>query len=91
MTALMWAAFNGRTEQVRALLEKGADPALRDMDGMTAAHWSIQRHDTRVLQVSLTSTHLPLHHNDVLTPDTDQFRECSVCGQQRKDINASSS
>ena len=51
MTALMWAAFNGRTEQVRALLEKGADPALKDMDGMTAAHWSIQRHDMHVLQV----------------------------------------
>ncbi len=57
MTALMWAAFNGRTEQVRTLLEKGAEPSLGDMDGMTAAHWSIQRHDTRVLQVKATPTH----------------------------------
>lgn len=54
MTSLMWAAFHGRTEQVRTLLAKKADPALRDMDGMTAAHWSIQRHDTRVLQVKDT-------------------------------------
>lgn len=53
MTALMWAAFHGRTEQVRTLIEKGADPSMRDMDGMTAVHWSIQRHDTRVLQVKL--------------------------------------
>ena len=51
MTALMWAAFHGRTEQVRVLIENGADPSLKDMDGMTAVHWSIQRHDTRVLQV----------------------------------------
>lgn len=52
MTALMWAAFHGRTEQVRVLIGKGADPSMRDMDGMTAVHWSIRRHDTRVLQVS---------------------------------------
>lgn len=51
MTALMWAAFHGRTEQVRTLIAKGADPSTRDMDGMTAVHWSVQRHDTRVLQV----------------------------------------
>ena len=51
MTALMWAAFHGRTEQVRVLIAKGADPSAKDMDGMTAVHWSIQKNDTRVLQV----------------------------------------
>lgn len=53
MTALMWASFHGRTEQVRVLIEKGADPSARDMDGMSAVHWSVQRHDTRVLQVCI--------------------------------------
>lgn len=51
MTALMWAAFHGRTEQVRVLIAKGADPSAKDMDGMTAVHWSVQKNDTRVLQV----------------------------------------
>lgn len=52
MTALMWAAFHGRIEQLRVLIEKGADPAIGDMDGMTAVHWSVQKHDIRALQVN---------------------------------------
>lgn len=56
MTPLMWAAFHGRVEQIRVLLEKGADPSVQDMDGMTAVHWSVQRHDTRALQVLINST-----------------------------------
>lgn len=51
MTALMWAAFNGKSNHIKVLLEKGADPAISDVDGMTAVHWSVQRHDTRALQV----------------------------------------
>lgn len=55
MTALMWAAFHSRVEQLRVLLEKGADPSIQDMDGMAAVHWSVQRHDTRALQVLINS------------------------------------
>lgn len=51
MTALMWAAFHGKPNHIKMLLEKGADPAIKDVDGMTAVHWSVQRHDTRALQV----------------------------------------
>lgn len=51
MTPLMWAAFHGRTDHVRLLLEKGADPSIKDMDGMTAVHWSVQRHEVQALQV----------------------------------------
>lgn len=51
MTALMWAAFHGKPNHIKVLLEKGADPAISDVDGMTAVHWSVQRHDTRALQV----------------------------------------
>lgn len=68
MTPLMWAAFHGRSEHVRVLIEKGADPGIRDMDGMAAIHWSIQKHDTRVLQVHKLFTaevnifyHCPIH------------------------------
>lgn len=53
MTALMWAAFHGKPSHIKLLLEKGADPALGDVDGMTAVHWSVQRHDTRALQVRI--------------------------------------
>lgn len=55
MTALMWAAFHSRTEQLHLLLEKGADLSLQDMDGMTAVHWSVQRHNTRALQLLINS------------------------------------
>ena len=51
MTALMWAAFHGKPNHIKVLLEKRADPAISDVDGMTAVHWSVQRHDIRALQV----------------------------------------
>ena len=51
MTALMWAAFHGKAAHVQKLLEKRADPSIADMDGLTAVHWSVQRHNTKTLQV----------------------------------------
>ncbi len=51
MTPLMWAAYHSRPDHVRTLVERGADPTLQDIDGMYAIHWSIHKHDTRVLQV----------------------------------------
>ena len=95
MTALMWAAFHGRTEQVRVLIAKGADPSAKDMDGMTAVHWSIQKNDTRVLQVwpspllfSLGSSLITFVH--AFFSDAYQFRECSVCRQERQECDAPS-
>jgi len=35
-TALIWAAYFGRTDTARALLEKGADVNAQGKDGMTA-------------------------------------------------------
>jgi len=52
MTPLMWASYHCRPEHVRTLLERGADSSLQDIDGMSAVHWSIHRHDNRVLQAS---------------------------------------
>jgi ankyrin repeat protein len=37
--ALRLAAQNGRPASVRRLLERGADPNLRDKDGLTALDW----------------------------------------------------
>ncbi len=54
MTPLMWAAFHGHQQHVIRLVEIGADPQMRDIDGMTAVHWSVQRHDTRTLQVLIS-------------------------------------
>ncbi|MGH9904845.1 MAG: ankyrin repeat domain-containing protein [Pyrinomonadaceae bacterium] len=36
----MWAAAFGHDEAVKILLEKGADPRLKDEDGVTAAGWA---------------------------------------------------
>lgn len=51
MTPLMWAAYHRKPDVIKALLEKGADQFLTDLDGMCAVHWAVQRHDTRALQV----------------------------------------
>lgn len=42
-TALMRAAQHNKINTVRLLLDKGADPALRDMLDYTAFRWAVQR------------------------------------------------
>ena len=39
-TALLQAAYFGRTAVAKVLLEAGADPTLRDVDGKSAADWA---------------------------------------------------
>jgi ankyrin repeat protein len=36
----MWAAVYDHQEVARLLLANGADPALKDTDGLTAAAWA---------------------------------------------------
>lgn len=36
----MWAASYGQDEAVQILLNKGADPRIKDVDGVTAAGWA---------------------------------------------------
>ena len=36
----MWAASYGQDDAVNLLLSKGADPRLKDVDGVTAAGWA---------------------------------------------------
>lgn len=40
----MWAGVYGHEEAARALIEKGADPSLKDEDGITASAWAAQNH-----------------------------------------------
>ena len=63
MTPLMWAAFHGHQDHVIKLIERGAVPHLTDIDGMTAVHWSVQRHDTRTLQVLINTESAGYHDN----------------------------
>lgn len=63
MTPLMWAAFHGHQDHVIKLIERGAVPDITDIDGMTAAHWAIQRHDTRTLQILINTESASYHDN----------------------------
>lgn len=39
-TALMYAAMFGRTKVIKFLLDKGADPSLKDVNGLTALSYA---------------------------------------------------
>ena len=36
----MWAASYGYDEAIQIMLNKGADPRIKDVDGLTAAGWA---------------------------------------------------
>ena len=74
------------------------DPSLSDMDGMTAIHWSVQRHDTRALQVGQLP--VPLIHDTACIPASElhvlfvcvvasKLWELQVLWQQGQDSDAS--
>jgi len=50
-TPLMWAAAEGQTEIVSYLLKKGANPALKDVDGDTAESFATSKKHPEVVQV----------------------------------------
>ena len=50
-TALHMAAGSGFAECVRTLLAGGADPELRDKQGMTAREWAVQRKHAKCVEV----------------------------------------
>ena len=39
MTLLMWSCYNGNVTVAKYLLERGADPEEKDIEGKTAMHW----------------------------------------------------
>ncbi len=39
MTALMWAAYHNRPGHITKLIQAGADPQEKDVDGKTPMHW----------------------------------------------------
>jgi ankyrin repeat protein len=45
----MWAAAYGHDDIVRDLLNRGADPKIRDVDGVTAAGWAAKNGRTNIL------------------------------------------
>jgi ankyrin repeat protein len=48
-TALIEAATRGYLDVVRRLLEKGADPGIKDTDGMTALDWAVENEDDTMI------------------------------------------
>ena len=50
-TPLMVAAYSGKMETVRLLLEAGADRALKDDQGKTALHRAIERNNKEVVDL----------------------------------------
>ncbi len=53
-TALIWAAKQGHRDAVQVLLTQGANPALIDKSGKTAADWARENRHARTLAL--------LHH-----------------------------
>jgi len=47
----MWAAVYDREEVARVLLEKGADPGLKDEDGLTASAWAARNNRDEMVQL----------------------------------------
>ncbi|XP_029973497.1 ankyrin repeat domain-containing protein 66 [Salarias fasciatus] len=62
-TALHWAAAKGHTESVRILLEHGARPCLRTVNGWTPAHYAAESGHLVVLRL-LHSLHAPVDKED---------------------------
>jgi ankyrin repeat protein len=50
-TPLHCAAASGRTEVVRLLLERGADPHVRGKDGKTPSEWGSERGHHEIVQL----------------------------------------
>ena len=67
---LHWAAWHGDTGIVTALLEKGADPKVRDSKGKTPLDYAIEKNNTEVielLQKSSTQTIFTKRESDATT------------------------
>ena len=47
----MWAAIYDYEDVARLLLEKGADPNLKDEDGLTAAAWAAKNKRTAMVEL----------------------------------------
>jgi ankyrin repeat protein len=47
----MWAAVYGNDNVVTELLKQGADPSLKDEDGVTALQWAVKNNRTNVVRV----------------------------------------
>ena len=47
----MWAAAYGHDEVVRVLLTRGANPGLRDVDGVTAAGWAAKNGQANLVMI----------------------------------------
>lgn len=54
-TPLLEAAKSGQSEQVKSLLDVGADVNTRNADGFTALKWAVVRDHTGTLQVLLNA------------------------------------
>ena len=53
-TALMIAAVNDKLQAVKYLLEKGADPSLKDSDERSLLHWASFGGNTAVIEKILS-------------------------------------
>lgn len=76
-TALMLAVSHGRTDMVRALLDRGADVNLQDDEGSTALMCSSEHGHAHIVRLLLAQDHCDATLNDSVCESVPRLRAAS--------------
>jgi len=61
MTPLIWAAFNGKVNSVKALLAAHANPNSQDISGNTPLHYACMNKQTDLVRILLTTPEIKIN------------------------------
>ena len=79
-TALIWTAKEGHTAAARILLERGADPGIKDYGGNTALHWAVLKGHLEVVEL------LQQYGSNPLDVDRDGNTALAIATQNNQQV-----